>query len=303
MNVKLALIGLMTALVAAAGTAEAQTSTYGGVKDYAIPAPIPYQGAIAVPAPVSVPAPVPVAEGFSYYLRGDLGWGFGGDRAYSETGRVFGAGSDPFVASSPFTSGALAGRHTEEGVFLGTVGMGAYFSPHLRGDITLDMRSGQTVANSAAYSYASATSIGTTVNGTVQDRFTLRNAVGLANLYFDLLPRGSFSPYLGAGVGVVYTDASRTYNELALAESGGSVTATSAVTGSSREQNVALAGALMAGASFSWDHRWALDVGYRALYLGRVDVSTPLSSGETSKVELGPHWEQQARIGLRFNIW
>jgi opacity protein-like surface antigen len=75
------------------------------------------------------------------------------------------------------------------------------------------------------------------------------------------------------------------------------------VTGSIRKQNVALAGALMAGASFALDRSWVLDVGYRALYLGGVDTSTPLSSGQTSRVELAPHWEQQARIGLRLNIW
>lgn len=304
MNFKFAFMGFVAAWSLAAGTADAQTLAYGGgLKDvYGVPAPIPVQGAMAVPAAVAVPVPVPVAEGFTYYLRGDLGWGFAGNRPYSETGRIIGADSAPFIVSSPFTSGALAASRTNDGAFLGTLGMGAYFTPHLRGDITLDVRSAQTVTDGAAYSYAS-TSSGTTVTGTVQDRLHVASAVALANLYFDVLPRGSFSPYVGAGVGIVYNDVSRTYTETATAVSGGSVTANNLVNGSSREQNVALAGALMAGASFALDRSWVLDVGYRALFLGGVDASTPLSSGQTSKVELGSHWEQQARIGLRLNIW
>jgi hypothetical protein len=52
-------------LLAAAGSAQAQ------LKDRVlIPAPIPDYGAVAVPAGVPVP------DGFAYYLRADLGWGF-----------------------------------------------------------------------------------------------------------------------------------------------------------------------------------------------------------------------------------
>jgi opacity protein-like surface antigen len=58
----------------------------------------------------------------------------------------------------------------------------------------------------------------------------------------------------------------------------------------------------MAGASFSFDHRWALDVGYRALFLdgGSVDL-TP--SGQLSQGTIDHQWEHQVRVGVRINIW
>ena len=40
-----------------------------------------------------------------------------------------------------------------------------------------------------------------------------------------------------------------------------------ATSGPAKTDNVGLAAALMAGVSFSFDQRWVLDVGYRALYL------------------------------------
>ncbi len=43
-----------------------------------------------IPAPIPVPAPVPIPEGFTYYLRGDIGWGFAGDPSFSESGAVYG---------------------------------------------------------------------------------------------------------------------------------------------------------------------------------------------------------------------
>ena len=58
----------------------------------------------------------------------------------------------------------------------------------------------------------------------------------------------------------------------------------------------------MAGVTVSFDHRWAIDIGYRAQYLDEVSVDlTP--SGQLSKATMGDHWEHQARIGLRANIW
>lgn len=297
------ILGAAFATLLAAGASAAQAEEFHGALRYGaglkefVPAP-----RIAVPAPSYVPAPIPVPmgmpvpEGFTYYLRADLGWGFSGDTDYSETGRVFGGA--PFVTTgTPFTSSALsgAGDASSDGVFLGTVGMGMYFTPRLRGDITLDFRSKQDIESLGTYAY---TAVGGAVAGSVRDQFNVSRVVALANLYFDLMPRGSFSPYIGAGIGLIYNDATRTYSDTAT-----SVGVTSVVTGSGSDTNVALAGALMAGVTFAWSHAWAIDVGYRALYLGGIDVSTPLTSGETSKATLDGAWEQQMRVGLRFNLW
>jgi opacity protein-like surface antigen len=61
----------------------------------------------------------------------------------------------------------------------------------------------------------------------------------------------------------------------------------------------------MAGASFSWTHGWALDIGYRALYMDGGEISIPLAGavGGASRLEIGSQWEHQIRVGLRANIW
>jgi len=80
---------------------------------------------------------------------------------------------------------------------------------------------------------------------------------------------------------------------------------TNTVTGASKEKNVALAAALMAGSTFAIDQHWLIDVNYRALYLGGIDVTTSTNSvfGDVSKATIDGGWEHQVRIGLRYNIW
>ena len=100
-----------------------------------------------IPAPIPVPAPVPIPEGFTYYLRGDIGWGFAGDPSFSESGAQSGI--------VPLSYGAFSGRGASaDDVFLGRIGAGAYFTPHLRGDITLDFRGAQEVNAIATYTDA-----------------------------------------------------------------------------------------------------------------------------------------------------
>jgi opacity protein-like surface antigen len=294
---------LVGMLLAVTGQAHAQNAGYGsGMKDRVmIPAPIPDHGAIAVPAGVPVP------EGFTYYLRADLGWGFAGSRSYSENGAVYGAPTDTAPFNSTLGAFGLSGGDAKgDGVFLGTVGWGAYFTPRLRGDLTIDFRSKQDLTSDVSYAYTSTTGT-TTVAGAVTDRVRMNSAVFLANLYFDLLPRGAFTPYIGAGVGFVYNDAARTYTDTATPSDGTlpDPDAPRITTATSKEKNVALAAALMAGVTFAIDQHWLIDVNYRALYLGGIDITTSVNSPSfaTSRASLGDVWEHQARIGLRYNIW
>jgi opacity protein-like surface antigen len=297
---KLRLVALMVCgLLGVAGSAQAQESYKDRV---AIPAPIPEGGAI------SVPTPMPIPEGFTYYLRADLGWGFAANRSFAEKGRVYGAEPSPFQTNTLFAFGDpqfLSTGTNGDDVFLGTIGFGAYFTPHLRGDLTLDFRGQQGFTSTSNYTYQSNTL--ETVTGKVTDTTRLNGVVGLANLYFDLLPRGGFTPYVGAGIGMVYNSAKRSYTDDMTADSGVPPPQTSSVTGSGSKNNVALAAALMAGASFTLKDGWMLDVSYRALYLGGLDVDATLNTtapaNGNSKATIGDTWEQQARIGLRLNIW
>ena len=79
MKIKLACLGLGVLLAATAG-AQAGDFSYGaGLRDR-----------VDVPAPIPVPAPMPVPEGFTYYLRADLGWSFAADPSFSESGATLG---------------------------------------------------------------------------------------------------------------------------------------------------------------------------------------------------------------------
>lgn len=258
---------------------------------------------VAVPAPIPVPGVHPIPEGFNYYLRADLSWGMNGSSpSFSESGNIFGAGPAPFAST---TGQFLFGQAPQFGpasssiddVLSGNIGFGAYFTPHLRGDITLDFRGKQGFDSSTAYSYASTS--GGTVDGVVRDTFRVSGTAALANLYLDILPRGAFTPYIGAGIGFVYNDLDYTHRDTAVWSGGGA----RLVTGASKDNNAGLAAALMAGVSVSLHHSWAVDVGYRALYLDGGDVTTILSDGQRTKVSLDEQWEHQVRVGLRWNLW
>jgi opacity protein-like surface antigen len=283
MKLKTAFVAL-GALVAASVPAVAD-----GIKDVGVPAPIPVPGAI------------PVREGFSYYLRADLGYAWAADNAsFAENGSLFGTGPAPFVPAGPRQFGAL---NTEtHDLFIGTIGFGAYFAPRFRGDITLDFRGKQGFDANSTYSYTSTTA-GTTVGGVVRETFRTTATVAMVNGYFDILPRGAFSPYVGAGIGFVYYDVDRTRFSQEIAVNGGVSTPGTAFNFTSKDTTWGLAAALMAGVSFSFDHRWAIDVGYRAQFLDETSVSLNTTGGVLSKATFGDHWEHQARIGIRWNIW
>jgi opacity protein-like surface antigen len=292
MNKKLACLACGALLAATAG-AEAQTLGYGGgLKDH-----------VAVPAPIPVPAPVPIPEGFTYYLRADIGFGWVADvPGFTETGNLFGTAPGSFAAAAPFTStGAPFGPRSNniDDVVTGTLGFGAYFSPRLRGDLTLDFRNDQNFESTSSYSYTSATAPGGTVTGTVREQIKINSVVGLANLYLDILPRGAFSPYVGAGIGFVYNDMERQHVNTETPVPGAAAGTFTAV---AKNKEAVLAAALMGGVTFAFDHRWAIDVNYRALFLDGGSVSL-VPSGQTSRIELEEHWEHQVRVGLRYNIW
>jgi opacity protein-like surface antigen len=266
-----------------------------------------------------VPAPIPVQEGFTYYFRADLNYGTPMNApTFNENGYRFGNGPGVFTSLTPFTYGDptfFGPLTTDTGDILGgTVGIGAYITRHLRGDITFDFRGKPGTDATSTYAYAAAPGgvlNGNTITGTVRDTFKTRSAVLMANGYIDLLPRGLFTPYIGAGVGFVYNDMDRTRVSIELEHAGG---AGGALTGASqtlttggKETGVGLAAALMGGLSFAFDQRWVLDVNYRAQYLAGDSVEvTVVNAGaatQRSTGTVGDHWEHQVRVGVRFNMW
>ena len=147
-----------------------------------------------VPAPIPVPAPVPIPEGFTYYLRGDLGWAFAA--AIPRCRRPVRSTAPRRASPSP-----AAASGTDD-VFFGGFGAGAYLTPRFRADVTFDFRGQQDVDATATYVDGADT-------GTVRETVKLRGTVGLINGYWDLWQRGHFTPYVGAGIGFVYNDIQR----------------------------------------------------------------------------------------------
>ena len=143
--------------------------------------------------------------------------------------------------------------------------------------------------------------------GTNEYTADIKSWLGLANAYIDMGNWCGFTPYIGAGIGFVYNDIERSYRNVDTEVDGGGVPtgATQTFTGSSKDTHVGLAAALMAGVTFAFDHKWAIDVNYRALFLdgGSVTATLNTPTPTVSKATLDDHWEHQVRVGLRFNIW
>ena len=176
-------------------------------------------------------------------------------------------------------------------------GLGMYFSPNVRGDLTLDWsNTGSMNGTLVAGTFA-------TVPG--ERRFGVKHMVGLANLYYDFDARGRFTPYLGVGVGF----ARNTTTAGVVDVSGCASTTCSAQMDGASKTNAA--GAFMAGFSAKLHDRWSLDAGYRFLYTGDAktgDINitrNPVSPGSpdsTPAVHVNDMYAHQFRVGLRMDL-
>src|SRR5581483_9693424 len=104
MRLKLAIIAL-GALAALSGPARADGFAWSaGINDLSTPPSEAVRWGSGM-KDMAVPAPIPVQEGFTYYFRGDLGYGWADARSLSETGLIYGediaAPGVPFTSSSP----------------------------------------------------------------------------------------------------------------------------------------------------------------------------------------------------------
>jgi opacity protein-like surface antigen len=295
-------VAIAAALLAAAAAPAAADGMYQpGVREV-VPAPIP------VPEPISVPAPIPVAEGYTYYLRADLGWAIqAGNPSFREQGNLFGAGPCPFCnAGAPFTFGQApeftANHASIDDIFFGSFGFGAYFLPHLRGDLTLDIRAPQHVSSATEYHYTSNFQFGGgfPINGTTTDNVRLSRVLGLASLYYDLLPHAWIQPYIGGSVGIAYTDASWVH---ANTEVPVGFIGTQTVIGTATAQRYGFAAAATAGVVYDIDQHWSVDCNYRAVYIDGVSIPAAFSNGQASRGVVGAQWEHEVRVGLRLNVW
>lgn len=251
-------------------------------------------------AGVPVPAPVPVMESFSWYIRADLSIGMLDGGKFSETGLLFGTtNGDP--ATTPIRTSSSWYDNDYGNFFGGSVGMGRYFTPRVRGDITYDVRKKVDQHGNGTYSFnefVGGVATGNVVSGTLVERTNLQDHTFLANGYWDLRERGRFTPYIGVGVGFAVRSFERVATHTEMINGAVSVLSEARA----KKHELAPAAAATVGTGIALSEGRVLDFSYRYTYLGEVGNAMNLS-GQQSVFKIGDTHEHALRAGLRWNIW
>ena len=308
----IALIGLLA--LAVPGTPATAGDWNYGTKD------LPGMRGTAVPVPA--PTPVPVYEP-KWYLRGDVGVSVGGEPGSSESGLLYGQSDSPGATgpvpfgfgSSSFTSSSVRSDFPTGAVW--GVGVGYYWSPSLRFDLTADVRSHGEVKVDGTYQYTSynynccGNYVPTTtqVDGTVSEKTIMRTGIFLANAYYDFGHFRHFRPYIGLGLGFAYNELERknttietTCDTTTIPSCATStVRASGTYSSSSKDHTVTLAAAVTTGFSYEVHDGTHLDFNYRFLYTGATHADLSYLT-DSSRIKIDDMYEHQFRAGVRFDI-
>jgi len=254
----------------------------------------PYAAATPVPAPV----PVPVYDA-QWYFRIDFGAGMGGDPSVSTSGDPFGRG----FASVPFGFSPSWLSDNFDAFFTGGGGVGYVWGPHFRTDFTFDVRSIAQVdyIGSEIYDDPGANNRYLTVN----DKTEVQSVPLLINGYYDFHFGHALRPYVGAGVGFAVNQLKRDHTSVDYdCGAGTTCRPSSGIETSASETTTGLsfAAAAMAGITWNWSSRTAVDLNYRYMFIGSANADLRIN-GVNTKINVGDINEHQVRIGLRFNVF
>lgn len=293
-RIKIGVIAAAALVTIVAPLAHAETIAVGrsgvisgnGIKDYRQTVPVP------MPNPANEPSR-------DWYVRGDIGWNFytHGDTEARGGLRVFDQ------------------DETAAGVF-GGIGFGRYMTPSWRFDITFDAKAKQRAApGSQTYVLRESSVLGVPTTSDVahsENAFTT-NYTGLVNLYYDFQRRGSFQPYLGAGIGAGFQRYQRQYTNTATCRSfdddndpltpdvacGGSLTSS----GAGSQTTIGLALALMAGFTVDLAPGIKLDNNYRFLWQNTgATVSGADALGYAITIGNADRYDHELRTGIRIDL-
>jgi opacity protein-like surface antigen len=208
---------------------------------------------------------VPVEVGSGWYLRGDVGYTFSG-RTENRSGDFLG----------------ISARE-ENSQFFGGAGFGYHFTDYFRTDLTAAfLRSEEfdvTVTDPSV--------LGLRGSGSIDTKMGYAMLTG----YVDLGTVMGFTPYLGAGAGVVYT---RPKISGTIVDVDGSTFG-----GSYKEHDFSFAYTLNAGLAYKLTQNLSLDVGYQ--YLNSPDAEY-FSVDSPSLYDKGFDMHQ-VKVGLRYDLW
>ncbi len=207
-------------------------------------------------------------------------------------------------------------------------GVGYYLGGGFRIDATVEKRSNDQAYISGSESWDSHSyydtdfdgindTYGTDPNGngivdrrttvSVSDKTDVDGTIWMANAYYDFATHGrrGFTPYVGAGIGLVWNQLDRTHTSTVVSCDNEAPCGTSTIEYSTTTQNsadtVSLAAAVMAGMSYQVSDITSLDVGYRYLFIGGTDFATTID-GTESRISIGDQHVHQLRAGLRFDV-
>jgi opacity protein-like surface antigen len=289
---------------------------YPSVKDY---------GSAGIPVPAPAPIPVTAAD---WYIRADLNY------ALRSSGNTISGGDFQFPVSNADNMPSYLGA---------TLGVGRYITPSIRGEFALDYRTQQRYASTRGAATGTVTSTSTnpllvvTPAGmatvaqpvTIVNHYAINyqedghvgNYAAMANFYYDFKNHTSFTPYVGAGIGVAMHMLRRNYSETsscssqdfyyaAMPQYGQAAsslmdqTCAGSFNGSGYVSSTGFgfAGALMAGFSYEMSPGILLDTGYRFMYQNGKITSTRDSVLGFSMVEIPDRIDHEIRTGLRFDI-
>jgi len=192
------------------------------------------------------PEYVPVEVGSGWYLRGDIGYNI------SETHYEF----------------SYLGVDTDNSRIFGGLGVGYRFTDYFRGELNLGFLSQDTLDATDGINTVS-----------------LENTVwsGMANAYVDLGTIAGFTPYVGAGAGMVYSRSAASVEPLGFSVS---------------DDQYEFAYSLTAGVAYQMTQNLLVDVGYQYLSspgLEYIDF-------DTLTVDEGVDYHQ-VKVGLRYELW
>lgn len=195
---------------------------------------------------------VPVEVGSGWYLRGDVGYSF--ERTEAD-----------------FTG--LPGIDVDRGDFGGGGGVGYHFTDFIRSDLNLAFLARDSFSIADGGDFA---------------RLKTESWSGMANVYFDLGTYSGFTPYLGGGLGILYT---RNRFEADIAGLG--------VIDVGDDQSK-FAYSLGAGVAYKVAQNWSVDLGYQ--YTASPDTEfvevTPAGFSVGEGVDF-----HQVKVGLRYDLW
>ena len=331
MNVRNACLGagLLLSLGASIPADAADWGNGGGSsRDYS-------RGATAVPAvPVPAPVPIPVYLG-GWYIRLDAGVGVIGEPSLSESGYVYGKDDGPGPLTGPADprtiQSAWFGNDFDTFATLGG-GVGYDFGHGWRADATVEKRTLNVIQIGGTDSWDSytynTTCAGCTTYGIldgngdgkadqkttyhIDDKTKLDGTIWLVNAYYDLFTTRGFTPYIGAGAGVVWNVISRRHKDdtstcvLTSTPACATQVPVSSTDVAQSVDKATFAAAAMAGVSYELTETTSLDIGYRYLYMGGTEISLdiPDSKGnlDHSRLKIGDQSVHQVRAGVRFNF-